>query len=175
MRPAPRRIAVLGLGRTGEAVVRWALSRRDAGEDVAVSAFAEQETEALAASAEELRDAGAHVSLGVRELPPERFDIVVASPGIAPHRPIMRSAAALGVPLDLGARTRVPDVGDAVRRGHGDEREDDDDGTRRAPARPLRHRGARGGQHRIARDLGGGLGGPGGRARGRVLLVSSWP
>lgn len=99
MRPAPRRIAVLGLGRTGDAVVRWALARRCAGEDVEVSAFVEHDTEALRVAAVELRALGAHVFLGVEDLPDDAYDVIVVSPGIAPHRPIVVSARRLGIPV----------------------------------------------------------------------------
>jgi len=94
-----RRIAVLGLGRSGGAVVRWALKRRAAGEDVNVAAFVEHDTPELRVAAEELRTLGAFVTLGASEVPDDGFDLVVASPGIAPHRPLMLSARRLGVPV----------------------------------------------------------------------------
>ena len=62
---SPRHIAVLGLGRSGEAVVRWALGRRSTGEDVSVAAFVEHDSDALREAADELRALGASVSLGV--------------------------------------------------------------------------------------------------------------
>jgi UDP-N-acetylmuramoylalanine--D-glutamate ligase len=93
-----RRIAVLGLGRSGDAVVRWALDRPDATpDDVAV--FVEHDTPVLAESAAALRAVGVRVELGAGAVPDEGWDLVVASPGISPSRPLMRSAKALGVPV----------------------------------------------------------------------------
>jgi UDP-N-acetylmuramoylalanine--D-glutamate ligase len=92
------RVAVLGLGRSGEAVVRWALERPGAdGSGVAV--FVEHDTAALRATADRLRSQGAAVELGVSAVRGGPYDFVVASPGIAPSRPLMRSALALGVPV----------------------------------------------------------------------------
>jgi UDP-N-acetylmuramoylalanine--D-glutamate ligase len=93
------RIAVLGLGQSGTAVVRWALARRSAGEDAFVAAFVEHDSDALRAAAEGLRGLGAEVTLGTNEVPDLGFDLVVASPGIPPARPIMVSARRLGVPV----------------------------------------------------------------------------
>jgi UDP-N-acetylmuramoylalanine--D-glutamate ligase len=92
------RIAVLGLGRSGEAVVDWALGRAGHGpEDVAV--FVEHDTPALRESASRLAALGVRVELGSTSLGGGRFDLVVSSPGIAPHRPLMASALATGVPV----------------------------------------------------------------------------
>lgn len=92
------RIAVLGLGRSGEAVVRWALARPGAAaSDVAV--FVEHDSPTLRAAAAELAAIGVRVDLGASALPDEGFDLVVASPGISPARPLMVSAARLGVPV----------------------------------------------------------------------------
>jgi UDP-N-acetylmuramoylalanine--D-glutamate ligase len=93
-----QRVAVLGLGRSGEAVVRWALGRPDAdASDVAV--FVEHDTPRLAEAAALLRTAGVRVELGASSVPEQGWDLVVASPGISPSRPLMRSAALLGVPV----------------------------------------------------------------------------
>jgi len=92
------RIAVLGLGRSGEAVVTWALSRADSqAEDVAV--FVEHDTPRLRAAAVALRVRGVRVELGAQEVPDDGFALVVASPGIAPGRPLLASAGRLGVPV----------------------------------------------------------------------------
>lgn len=90
------RIAVLGLGRSGGAVVDWALARPGArASDVAV--FAEYETPQLEEAASVLRAAGVGVELGADALPGGAFDLVVASPGISPSRPLLRSAVLSGV------------------------------------------------------------------------------
>lgn len=91
------RIAVLGLGRSGEAVVDWALARpgvRTA--DVVV--FAEDDTPRLREAAAALNARGVRVDLGVTEIP-EGFSLIVTSPGIAPHRPLLASALHSGVPV----------------------------------------------------------------------------
>lgn len=92
------RIAVLGLGRSGDAVVSWALGRPGSTPaDVAV--FAEHSTPRLEEAARTLRQAGVHVDLSTGVLPAGGFDLVVASPGISPSRPLLRSAIASGVPV----------------------------------------------------------------------------
>ena len=93
-----QRVAVLGLGRSGDAVVRWALGRPgSAPSDVAV--FVEHDTPRLVHSAGLLRAAGVRVELGADSVPDEGWDLVVASPGISPSRPLMRSAVRMGVPV----------------------------------------------------------------------------
>ncbi len=93
-----QRIAVLGLGRSGDAVVHWALARPGSTpDDVAV--FVEYDTPRLAESAQSLRDAGVRVELGAEQLPRGDWDLIVASPGISPSRPLMRSAARAGAPV----------------------------------------------------------------------------
>jgi len=105
-----QRVAVLGLGRSGDAVVCWALGRPGASpSDVAV--FVEHDTPRLAQSASLLRAAGVRVELGAVSVPDEGWDLVVASPGISPSRPLMRSAARFGIPviseLELAYRLSV--------------------------------------------------------------------
>jgi UDP-N-acetylmuramoylalanine--D-glutamate ligase len=92
------RIAILGLGRSGEAVVDWALARPGHGpEDVAV--FVEHDTPASRAAAEVTRRRGVEVVLGASGIGDGAFALVVASPGIAPRRPLMVDACAAGVPV----------------------------------------------------------------------------
>jgi UDP-N-acetylmuramoylalanine--D-glutamate ligase len=92
------RIAVLGLGRSGDAVVRWALSRPGTlASDVAV--FVEHDTPALKDAAEAWRSRGVRVELGAQEVPDDGFSLIVASPGIAPGRPLLASARRSGVPV----------------------------------------------------------------------------
>ncbi len=93
-----QKIAVLGLGRSGDAVVRWALGRPGSTADD-VSVFVEHAPPRLSESAQPLRDAGVRVELGADELPDEEWDLIVASPGISPSRPLMCSAARAGVPV----------------------------------------------------------------------------
>jgi UDP-N-acetylmuramoylalanine--D-glutamate ligase len=95
----PARIAVLGAGRTGEAVARWALARLAGRNDSAVAVFSEGDDPASRETARGLIALGARVSLGASALDGAPYDIIVASPGIAPHRPLMVSARALGVPV----------------------------------------------------------------------------
>lgn len=104
------RVAVLGLGRSGDAVVSWALGRLGSTpEDVVV--LAEYSTPRLEEAASALRAAGVRVHLGARALPDEGFDLVVASPGISPSRPLLSSAMASGIPviseLELAYRNSV--------------------------------------------------------------------
>ena len=91
---AGERILVLGLGMSGTAAARWGLSRASSGEDVHVT-VADERTEAddasLAPRADTLRSEGADVVLGVSEVPAGPWDLVVVSPGIPPHAPIMLS------------------------------------------------------------------------------------
>lgn len=95
---AIERVAVLGLGRSGDAVVAWALSRPGStASDVSV--FVEHDTPRLEEMASSLRVAGVRVELGVRELPGGEFDLVVASPGISPSRPLLHSAIRSGLPV----------------------------------------------------------------------------
>lgn len=92
------RIAILGLGRSGEAVVDWALGRPEAAPG-SVAVFVEHDTPALREAADLMRGRGVRVSLGASDLGGEAFDLVVASPGIAPHRPLMGAARDTGVPV----------------------------------------------------------------------------
>ena len=95
----PARIAVLGTGRTGEAVARWALARLAGSPGAVVSVFSESDDTASREVARRLTALGARVALGVADLDEAGYDLVVASPGIAPRRPIMVSALHLGVPV----------------------------------------------------------------------------
>jgi UDP-N-acetylmuramoylalanine--D-glutamate ligase len=88
-----RKIAVLGLGASGLAAARLALSK--GGEVYVSDRRADPE---VATRADELRSLGAQVETGdhtVEEL--ERADTVVVSPGIAPDTPVLRRLRAGGV------------------------------------------------------------------------------
>jgi UDP-N-acetylmuramoylalanine--D-glutamate ligase len=92
------RVAILGLGRSGEAVVDWALGRPGCTPgDVEV--FVEHDTPELRAAAESMLARGVRVSLGASDLGGGRFDLVVASPGIAPLRPLLVAARVTGSPV----------------------------------------------------------------------------
>jgi UDP-N-acetylmuramoylalanine--D-glutamate ligase len=92
------RIAVLGLGRSGEAVVDWALARPGSGPDD-VEVFVEHDTLASRAAAARLQQRGVHVALGAADLGDRDFALVVSSPGIAPHRPLLACALSSGAPV----------------------------------------------------------------------------
>jgi UDP-N-acetylmuramoylalanine--D-glutamate ligase len=100
---------VLGLGASGEAAAH--LLRSEGSRVCVVDA---DDNPALRQRARRLRDLGARVILGCRNLPKERFSIAVASPGIPEKSPWMRSLERSGVKvlaeLELGwmrCRARV--------------------------------------------------------------------
>jgi len=92
------RVAILGLGRSGEAVVDWALGRPGCvpGD---VEVYVEHDTPALRSAAAGMRARGVGVSLGASDLGGHAPDLIVASPGIAPHRPLMVAARESGSPV----------------------------------------------------------------------------
>jgi UDP-N-acetylmuramoylalanine--D-glutamate ligase len=92
------RVAILGLGRSGEAVVDWALGRPGC-EPGDVEVFVEHDTPELREAAASMLARGVRVSLGVPDLGGGRFDLVVASPGIAPLRPLLVAARVTGSPV----------------------------------------------------------------------------
>jgi UDP-N-acetylmuramoylalanine--D-glutamate ligase len=80
------RVSILGLGASGEAAARLALHK---GGDVHVSDSRAEP--AAAARGAQLQELGAHVELGEHDL--DRIlgsDLVVVSPGIPPHSPVLR-------------------------------------------------------------------------------------
>ena len=90
-----RRVAVLGLARTGGAVSRMLLS---AGAEVLASDRGD--TDRLQQNAEQLRDLGAWVELGRHTADVlARVDFVVPSPGIAADHPVLVKARTKGVPV----------------------------------------------------------------------------
>jgi UDP-N-acetylmuramoylalanine--D-glutamate ligase len=82
---------VLGLGKSGRAVSRFAADLVADGRASSVCAMDASENDALHGVAEELEQIGVQVLLG-GAVPEGRFDFCVASPGIPPHSPLMRSA-----------------------------------------------------------------------------------
>ncbi|HEY5505888.1 MAG TPA: UDP-N-acetylmuramoyl-L-alanine--D-glutamate ligase, partial [Coriobacteriia bacterium] len=92
------RVAVLGLGRSGKAVVDWALSRPGHGPgDVTV--FVEHDTPQMREAAADLIGRGVRVEVGASALPEGEFELIVSSPGIAPRRPLLASALRSGAPV----------------------------------------------------------------------------
>ncbi len=99
METLPARIAVLGLGRSGLAVARYLASERDLGTELTILVVDEgtgPDVEARAASL--VSECGVRVTVGASSLEGE-WDLVVASPGIPPASPLMRSALSRGVPV----------------------------------------------------------------------------
>lgn len=86
-------ILVLGLGKSGAAVAEYAARLVLAGAVDSVTALDAGEGDALADTAARLRGLGVGVVLGASEVA-GHYDLCVASPGIAPHAPLMRSARA---------------------------------------------------------------------------------
>jgi UDP-N-acetylmuramoylalanine--D-glutamate ligase len=82
---------VLGLGRSGRAVARYLAELMSSGAVRTVTVADAGDSAALRVSAAELEALGVRVLLGVRDLE-GRFGLCVASPGIAPHSPLMRTA-----------------------------------------------------------------------------------
>ncbi len=90
---ATEKIAVIGLGASGEAAVRLALAK---GAEVHVSDASNDP--AVADRGAGLRDLGARVELGGHALAPlVSADTVVASPGIPPDSPVLSALRARGV------------------------------------------------------------------------------
>ncbi|MHB8761688.1 MAG: UDP-N-acetylmuramoyl-L-alanine--D-glutamate ligase [Coriobacteriia bacterium] len=94
MRDWEGHLLVLGLGISGEAAAAWALERVEGGERVRVSVVDSGDGEDLECRARALRARGAEVMLGVERVP--SADLIVASPGIRPHSPLMSAARATG-------------------------------------------------------------------------------
>jgi len=88
-----RRVAVLGLGSTGTALVGRLLEM-----GAEVLAFDESDSAETAETVGRLRERGADARTGqARPSDLAGADLVVASPGVPPHSPSMRSAAEAGV------------------------------------------------------------------------------
>ena len=86
-----RRVLVIGLGRSGSAAAR-ALLRHGAQVEVVDAATSPDAQRAAA----ELRSAGATVRLGGDAIP-DGYDLVVPSPGVPEHNPVLLAALAGGV------------------------------------------------------------------------------
>ena len=90
-----QRIAVLGLGSSGEAAARLLL-----GEGARVTVLDSGDSEKLRAAAESLRAARACVLLGQEAMnDPSVYDLGVLSPGIDPSVPMVRSFLAKSIPM----------------------------------------------------------------------------
>ncbi len=89
--PLSGHILVVGLGRSGEAAARY-LGQRIAPQSISsVTVVDEGDTPELRARAETLRQQRVDVLLGVSDVA-GTYDLAVVSPGLAPSRPLMRSA-----------------------------------------------------------------------------------
>ncbi len=91
------RVLVLGLGLSGFAVATYLGEQACASRALTVTVLDEVEP-GLATRADRLRRLGVDVRLGATSIP-GTYDLVVASPGIPPHNPLMRAARDLGVPV----------------------------------------------------------------------------
>jgi UDP-N-acetylmuramoylalanine--D-glutamate ligase len=112
MEPLPRRILILGLGRSGVAVARYLAEERDSGVDVTFEVADEACGPEADDRASAVRALGVAVSLGAHAVE-GAYDLVVASPGIPPSSALMRSARASGAPVISEValafwRTRAP-------------------------------------------------------------------
>ena len=90
-----KRVLVVGLARTGEAVSLFA-----AGYGAIVTATDEKSESELAPTAEKLRAAGVKLELGGHT--PETFlekDLIVVSPGVPANLPALAKARAAGIPV----------------------------------------------------------------------------
>lgn len=83
---------VLGLGRSGIATAHYLARLMATGEVTSVTAVDSADNENLRAATEELTLLGVNVVLGTEQVPGKR-ETCIASPGIPPHAPLMRSAA----------------------------------------------------------------------------------
>lgn len=84
-------IAVLGLGRSGRAVAAYSAGLVRDGRAASVTALDAADNEGLRASVAPLEVLGVTVALGCEGLD-ARYDLCVASPGLAPHSALMRWA-----------------------------------------------------------------------------------
>ncbi len=91
-------IVVLGLGRSGSAVAEYVADQARGGALVAVTVLDGASSEALMSERDRLTALGCAVALGAESVPSDA-SLVVASPGLSPQSALMRSAAALGVPV----------------------------------------------------------------------------
>ncbi len=103
-------ILVVGLGRSGEAVALYLARLAKRGEVASVTVADESCTAELSSRAEKLRAAGVTVALGAADVAGP-FALAVVSPGLAPSRPLMRSA------LEHSARV-VSEIEFAFERSH---------------------------------------------------------
>lgn len=91
-------VLIVGLGRSGQDAARYCAALVAAGEVASVTAVDSADTETLRALAEGLGALGVTVLLGVPEVA-GAWDLAIASPGIPPHAPLMRSARAASAHL----------------------------------------------------------------------------
>jgi UDP-N-acetylmuramoylalanine--D-glutamate ligase len=92
-------VLVLGLGRSGRAAAEYLAGLGRRGEPVTVTVLDQAEESRVRSAAARLREMGAEVVTGTSEPPPGRYDLVVASPGIAPGSALMTVVRSLGAPI----------------------------------------------------------------------------
>ncbi|GAB4273652.1 MAG: UDP-N-acetylmuramoyl-L-alanine--D-glutamate ligase [Coriobacteriia bacterium] len=91
-------ILVVGLGRTGQAVLDFLVARAREGAPLSLFARDEHDTEPLREVAHRYGELGVEVRLGTEDADGD-WDAIVMSPGVAPWRAVHESAVATGAPI----------------------------------------------------------------------------
>ena len=109
---SPGNTLVLGLGKSGRAVAAYVAGLTASDEVGSVTLYDAADNEALRSLARPLQRLGVHVVMGSSDVEGQ-FDLCVASPGIPPHAPLMKSArlASSAVISEIEfafARSKVP-------------------------------------------------------------------
>ena len=95
MEVAGRRVLVIGAGRTGSAVTRE-LARRDSVVTLLESGSAEAQ-----AAAEQIAAPGVTVMVDAGRVEPSDFDLIVPSPGVVEHHPLLVAAICSAIGFTL--------------------------------------------------------------------------
>lgn len=99
---------ILGLASSGEAAARLLLA-----EGKSVGIVDENTRDEILRRAASLKQLGAEVEVGVKNLPDRPFDICILSPGVKPSSPVLKAVLARGIPVipefELGwSRAKCP-------------------------------------------------------------------